>query len=218
VQEADSQVQLAVAFQGLDDAGRDLLNRVLEARERKGTGSGAVTGPRPPRPDADRAEAAATEPEPESEPESGPESEPGPIGVEVRRRLDRRTARLLVVAQPGEDQAAVLGHLQANGFWRIDPEPDLFAAHARLKAEPVPYRLLVVDLEASRREGLEAVGAVRHLEPLLRSFGDLPVAVTTRQPDPMLELLDKPNLGAVAREGAEPGSCLRILDGLIRIA
>ena len=57
------------------------------------------------------------------------------------------------------------------------------------------------------------MGAVRHMEPLLRSFGDLPVAFITRQQEPMLELLERPGFKALALEGA---GWSRVLDGLAR--
>ena len=215
VQEIESKVHLAVQFQGLDDAGRALLATVLEAREHKGaTGSftaGEVRGDQDDREAA--GEGAAAEPAPESP--AGPER----AGNEQLRRLDRRTARLLVVAAEGEDQAAILRQLQANGFWRVETAPDLFAGHDRIRQPGgSPFRLLVVDLEPGRREGLEAIGAVRHLEPLLRVFGELPVAFATRQAEPMLELLDLPGRGAVAQEDPDPERCRRELDRLLHLA
>ena len=213
VEERESLVHLAVQFQGLDDAARALLTRVLEAREHKPGATGSFTAGEV-RGDLAGPEAAGDEPEPVAAAPAGPE----PAGSGQLRRLDRRTARILVVAAEGEDQAAILGQLQANGFWRVESEPDLFAAHDRLRqAGGQPFRLLVVDLEPSRREGLEAIGAVRHLEPLLRVFGELPVAYASRQAEPMLELLDLPGRGAVAQADPDPARCTRELDRLLRI-
>ena len=216
VQEADSMVHLAVQFQGLGEASRLLLSTVLEARERKPGTTGSFTASlvRGDSGDLELAGAEATGPVPGAEPAADLER----AGAEPLRRLDRRAARILVVAAEGEDQAAIVSHLQASGFWRVEAAPELFAGHASIKASTdAPFRLLVVDLEPSRREGLEAVGAVRHLEPLLRVFGDLPVAFSTRQPDPMLELLDQPGRAAVAQEDPDPARCQRELDRLLSI-
>jgi hypothetical protein len=208
--EEDSQVHLALSFHGLDDATRNLLERVLGARERKAA-SGAVALPGA-HPDAH----GDADPEPDEVAAGAPNLEAA--GAETLDRLRRRTTRVLVVAPEGAERAGLVQHLQANGFWRLDLEPDLFTAHARHKAEPLAHRLLVVDLEPSLREGLEAVGAVRHMETLLRSFGTLPVAFCTRAADPMLELLDKPNLGALATEATDAGASLRVLDRLLGLA
>jgi hypothetical protein len=204
----DSCVHLAVALQGLGDADRELMTRLLEARERRGTGAipKGTTARIARAGDEGGATAVAAGP-------AGPD--PEQAGAATLRRLARRTARVLAISPEGEDREALVRFLRALGFWRLDLEPDLFAAHARGKAQDRPYRLLVVDLQPSRQEGLEAVGAVRHLEPLLRSFGDVPVAFALRQPDPVLGLLGKPRLGVVALEDPDPGAAPRVLEALL---
>jgi hypothetical protein len=225
VESVDSSVHLALAFSGMADADRELLTRHLEGRERKGTsgfsggtGSGRIL--RETDAEAEETIAAAPGEEAAADPEAEPAAPPGPAaaGAEALRRLDRRSARLLVVAPSGDERDQLVRQLQAWGFWRLDLEPDLFAAHARIKAEELPYRMLVLDLGPSLREGLEALGAVRHLEPLLRSFGELPVAFVLRQPDPVMELLGQPNRGVVALEAADAADVLGIMDRLLDLA
>ena len=219
VVEADSEFHLAVQFQGMTEDGRTLLTRALAARDRK---PGAVGGSRPaPGPrttrlgaGADDGEDASGDFEPDAEageaaPE--PEAELDPLG-----RLDRRTARLLLVAPDDEGRDRAIRQLQAAGFWRVETAGELFSAFDLVKkAVDAPFRLLLVDLEPSRKEGLEPMGAVRHMEPLLRSFGELPVVFLTQARDPMLELLDKPGLGAVALEDP-PLRWGRVLERLLK--
>lgn len=207
----DSSVHLAVAMQGMADSDRELLTRLLEGRERKGTGavprgsgSAQVT-----RAAGDTSPAAARD---AGEPAG---TEAARAGALALRRLDRRSSRLLAVVPEGEDREALVRHLRAWGFWRLDLAPDLAAAQALSTTQGRPYQMLVVDLEPSRREGLEAVGAIRHLEPLLHTFGDLPVAFALRRPDPVLGLLDKAHQGVVALEDPEPMAPLRVLDRLL---
>jgi len=235
--EADSEVHLAVQFQGMEEDGRTLLTRALAARDRK---PGAVAGSRPsagPRTTllgagpgggsgVAGADAGDGEAEAGVEPETGDgEVEPGleakvapPVdaNLELVRRLDRRTTRMLVVAPDGEGRAAAIRLLQAAGFWRVEAAAELFSAFDLVKkAADAPFRLLLVDLEPTRGEGLEPVGAVRHMEPLLRSFGELPVVFLTQLQDPMLELLDKPGLGALAL--ADPAArWVKVLDRLLK--
>jgi hypothetical protein len=214
VAEADGEIQLAVQFQGLGEADKMLLSMVLEARERRSARAGAA-GPAPgPGERTDRL-MAVSDPEEEPEP-AAQEPRPQDAGSEPLRALDRRTARILVIADPGGDQDAVFRHLQSNGFWHLEAAADPAAALAAFTcAASRPYRLLVVDLEPSTRAGMETVEAVRHLEPTLRAFGALPVAFVCGRPEPMVDLLDKPGMGVVAREDPDRARCIRVLDRLL---
>jgi len=140
-------------------------------------------------------------------------------GMEPLLRLDRRSAKLLLVAQDEQDRVAIIRLLQAAGFWRLEAAADLAEARAAWdQAVDIPFRLLLVDLEDSRREGLEPVGAVRRMEQLLGAFDGLPVAYLTQAPDPMLELLGQPGLSAVAWEGADPAQWTKVLDRLLQFS
>jgi len=193
VHQADSELQLGVQFMGMGEADKLLLSRFLELRDRQsGLSSGGY------RPEAGLLEAFAPEREPEP---PAPAATPAP-GLEVLAALDRRCARLLLVGPQGEDRRRLESNLRAAGYGRFETAPDLSGAHALWKQPgSAPVRLLVVDLEPSRAEGLEPVGAVRRLEPQLRSFGDLPVAFVTREADPMLDLLGNPAYRGLALAG-----------------
>jgi CheY-like chemotaxis protein len=221
VQEGDSEINLAVQFQGMDEEGRALLTRALDARDhRPGGVSGAA--PAPAHAAVRRADQAG------AGPDSGPGGEedelpfepmpvPAPGGLDLLRQLDRRAARLLLVTPEGADRAGLIRRLQDVGCWRVEAAGDLSAAYELFKpAVDAPFRLLLVDLEPNREDGLEAVGAIRHLEPLLRPFGDLPVAFITQAQDPMLELLDKVGLGTLAQEDPDPDHWARVVDRLLK--
>jgi CheY-like chemotaxis protein len=218
VEEADSFIHLAVRFQYLADADRALLTTVLEGRERK-SGPAGAPGPAD-RTDrvtaADLAEAPQDPETPEApEPEAQPLAEDA--GGEQLRALDRRTARILVVAAPGEAEP-ILRHLQAEGFWRLETAADPAGAlEVFQQAAASPFRLLVADLAPTCAAGLETVGAVRQLEQAFGAFGGLPMAFITGKADPLLDLLDKPGLGVVARDDPDATRCGRVLDRLLSI-
>jgi CheY-like chemotaxis protein len=214
IQEGDSEIQLAVQFNALREPVSILLSQVLAARERQ-AGRGGAAGAAPLRPaHGETAQAEGSAPGPAPAPVD--DQVLAAAGREQLRRLDRRAARLLLVAQDGEDRAGLVRSLQAAGYWRMDLAGDLpEAAAAHGQAGAAGFRLLVVDLEAGRRSGLEALGAVRQLEPQLEAFGALPVAFATRAPDPMLELVARPGREAVAREDPDPGRWTGALDRLM---
>jgi hypothetical protein len=225
VMEINSELHLGIQFTGLGDGERLRLSRFLEGRERQSKqSSGGFSAPsdRIDWPSGASAkggtdEAAAPEAEedggaPVPEPLAGPEV----AGLDQLRLLDRWSLPLLLVSPPGQDRDQAARRLEAAGYGRFEFAPDLFEAHARWKdAAAAPIRLLMVDLEPSRAEGLESVGAVRHLEPLLRSFGAMPVAFVTRAPDPMLELMGRPGFGALAHEDGGGRGWADVLDGLL---
>ncbi len=232
-QESGSELHVAIQFTGMGEPGKLLLIRFLAARERQsiqipqggGHEIGPAEGSRLARPSGAPAKPTA---EPDAIPEDVSQEEgeagpgaplPGPeqAALEAQLLLDRRSTHLLLVALPGEDRDRVALRLEASGYSRLEFASNLFEAHARCKDTAVaPIRLLLVDLEPSRAEGLEPMGAVRHLEPLLRSFGELPVAFVTRIPDPMLELMGRPGFGALALEEEGEGTDWgKILDGLV---
>jgi CheY-like chemotaxis protein len=215
VQEGDSEIHLAVQFQELALAERSFLVRVLEARE-AGAGKGGVAGPGRAASAAAFGHGGGGEAEPGAD--EAPEPEEEAAGLDHLRQLDRRSARILLVSRDVADQASVVQRLRAAGYWRLEAKSDLLAALDLVgQGGPAPVRLLLVDLEADRRAGLEAVGAVRQLESLLRPFGDLPVAFVTRHPDPMLELLDRPGVGTLAREDPDPARPAAVLDRLLKL-
>ena len=208
VEEDGSGLRLAIQFQGMRVADRTLLSRMIEALERQ---NARITDAGPAEGRADRL-MAWTEAEQDAQAVPRPED----AGSETLRRLDRRTARILVIAWPGQDRDAVLRLFQAHGYWRLEAVPDLTSA-LKAFASPAgaPCRLLAVNLEPGLWEGIEAVEAVRQVEPTLRAFGDLPVAFVSAHPDPMLDLLDRPGLGVVALEDPDRERCHRVLDRLL---
>ena len=219
--EANSELVLGVQFTGLGESERISLARLLETRERQGNQGPAGTDP------VDFPLVAAAiggnlsfevtpetgaEPQEAEAPESLEEA-----GMATLASLERRSTRLLLVSPPGEDCDRIIQLLQEAGFWRFEQAPGLFEAHAKWKeAGPSPYRLLLVDLEPSRAEGLEPMGAVRHLEPLLKSFGNLPVGFITRLPDAMLELMGRPGFAALSQEVGTGMSWSEALGGLLK--
>jgi len=235
-QEGDSEIHLAVQFNELGEKESKLLSRILAVREQqtgRGTGGAIGAGRRESSgyhsPGAGEAEADAAVPAvDEAAPEAAGDGEaaeplaaqPAALaGMEPLLRLDRRSAKLLLVAQDEQDRVAIIRLLQAAGFWRLEAAADLAEARAAWdQAVDIPFRLLLVDLEDSRREGLEPVGAVRRMEQLLGAFDGLPVAYLTQAPDPMLELLGQPGLSAVAWEGADPAQWTKVLDRLLQFS
>jgi hypothetical protein len=100
----------------------------------------------------------------------------------------------------------------------VEPVATLDAALVAFQtAGDTPFHLLVVDLEAGVRAGREAAAAAAELAPQLLAFGELPVAFCTRAPDPQLELLAGPGLGAVALDDPDPSRCAVMLDWLLGI-
>jgi len=220
--EANSELHVCIQMTGMSEAGKLLLARFLDARERQGTQSSrsgreaaSATGRfelvknSPTKGDAGDSDLSL---EDSSAPLPGPEQ----AGLDALLRLDRRCTNLLLVSPPGTDRDRIALRLEGAGYRRFAFALDLFEAHACWKAAgDAPLRMLLVDLEPSRTDGLEPMGAVRHLEPLLRSFGELPVAFVTRLPDPMLELMGHPSFGALAQEEGQGRSWGIVLDGLL---
>jgi len=227
IQEADSEIHLALQFNELNPEVSALLTRILAAREQQiGTGSGgagrgrgAERAPRPPGGGpGDPEDPAAGEAEDACEEEDlGAEPTQADAGLDQLRLLDRRTARVLLAAPEGEEQSSALHLLQAAGFWRVERVADLPAALETCARAVPPIRLLLVDL-ATGKEGLEAVQAVRRLESQLDAFGALPLAYLTQAPDPLLELLGRPATGTVAREGMDPATWAAVLDRLLGLS
>jgi hypothetical protein len=212
VRESDSEVLLGIRFTAMSDRVRDLLGMALEARDRRTAPASGTTGT------FARAEGptGSGEIRPTTEAEATPEPVDAVPGLDTLRRLDRRTTRVLVVAPEGDSRTALLEKLHGLGFWRLDLAGDLFAAHNHVEvAGPVPFRLLVVDLEPSIHEGLDPVGAIRRFDPLLRSFGDLPMAYATQNLDPLLLDLDQPNKASLATADTDPERPARVLDRLL---
>jgi hypothetical protein len=225
VQETNSEVHLGIQFTGLGEVEKLRLSRFLEGRERQSkqsSGGFSASSDRIDWPAGAAAKGAGPEGgalEGELDPGAPlPEGLAGPeaAGLEQLLLLDRRSLPLLLVSPPGEDRDLSARRLEAAGYGRFEFASDLFEAHARWKdATAGPIRMLMVDLEPSRAEGLESMGAVRHLEPLLRSFGEIPVAFVTRAPDPMLELMGRPGFGALAQEESGGRGWAELLDGLL---
>ena len=222
VQEANSELTLGVQFTGLGDAEKLSLARLLETRERQssqssnGFNGAAIDWPVGAVPASGGSQAAPPE---EEAPVAEEITLPGleEAGLATLASLDRRSTRLLLVSPPGDDRDRVLQRLEEAGYWRHESVPGLFEAHAEWKgAGASPYRVLLVDLEPSRAEGLEPMGAVRHLEPLLRSFGEIPVAFVTRTPDAMLELMGRPGFAALSQELAAGLTWADVLDRLLK--
>jgi hypothetical protein len=226
VQEANSELQVGVQFVGLGEAEKLALSRHLETRDRQnnqgGNGLGNGTGPIdwPMGGHAQGAGGGSAAVESAAVAGEAPEPTAGETleeaGMAALASMTRRSTRLLLVSPAGDDCDQIIQRLQASGYWRLETVPGLFEAHAKWKdAGASPFRLLLVDLEPSRADGLEPMGAVRHLEPLLRSFGDTPVAFVTRVPDPMLELMGRPGFGALAQEVGTGLSWADLLGGLL---
>ena len=226
VAEANSELVVGVQFTGLGEQEKLSLARLLETREKQsGTSANALGTGTDPMDLPVGAQAlraigeSLSDPEAEggAEPAAAASAGPEEAGLEALAVMDRRSTRLLVVSPAGEDRDRIIQLLQEAGYWRFETAPGLFEAHAAWKAAgDEPFRLLLVDLEPSRAEDLEPMGAVRHLEPLLRSFGDIPVGFVTRVPDAMLELMGRPGFGALSQEGGTGLAWADLLGGLLR--
>lgn len=222
VAEANSELVVGVQFTGLGEQEKVSLARLLETRERQASQSANALGVGIDPidwPVGAQAMRAIGESLPDPEAPAAPAAPAGPeeAGLAALAALERRSTRLLVVSPPGEDCERITQLLQGAGYWRFETVPGLFEAHAAWKAAgDEPFRLLLVDLEPSRAEDLEPMGAVRHLEPLLRSFGAIPVAFVTRVPDAMLELMGRPGFGALAQEVGTGLGWVELLAGLLR--
>lgn len=220
-EDRDSATHLGIQFVGMSDAEKARLTRFLETRERQasqGSGglraeTGAMAWP-PGAPARDSRDEAAAGQEPQA-PAPEPPLPAEAAGLNSLRILDRRCARLILAGPAGEDRDMAMKNLQEAGFARFEPVQDLFAAHALWKgAAAAPPRGLLVDLQPSCAEGLEPLAAVRHMEPLLRSFGELPIFFVTRTPDPMLDLMARPGFGALALEQEEGETWAASLDAV----
>ena len=222
VEEANSELMVGVQFTGLGELEKLSLARLLETRERQSNQSANGTDPVSFPQVAAAIGSGLVVAEAFASAEVAPEEVAAPdqleaAGMAALASLERRSTRFLLVSPPGEDCDRITQLLQEAGFWRFDVVPGLFEAHAQWKdAGPSPFRLLLVDLEPSRAEGLEPMGAVRHLEPLLKSFSNLPVGFITRLPDAMLELMGRPGFAALSQEVGTGLSWAEALGGLVR--
>ena len=229
VEEAHSEFHLGIQFSGLGEAERLRLATFLETRERQSSqgssgysqNTASIAWPSGAHAQAADGELLAVAGAALAESLEPAEPEPEPVvaveeaGLEALARMDRRSTRILLVSPAGEDRDRIARHLEAVGYWRMDSVSDLFEAHAACKgAGAAPFRILVMDLEPSRTDGLESPGAIRHLEPLLRSFGELPVAFVTRVPDPLLEFMGRPGFAILAQAETEGPGWGELLDEL----
>jgi hypothetical protein len=219
--ESDSEFHLAAQFSGLDAKVSELLSQVLAGRERPANRTGAGSRPAPRSGSREGIPAETDQP---AEAESAPipnDQVLAAAGAGPLRRLDRRTARMLVVAQEAGARDALVADLRLAGFWRLDlveALPVALEASREAAASAAPYRMLLLDLEAARSLGQEPMGVVRQLEPQLDAFGSLPMALVTRLPEPLLEFLARPGCEAVARQDPLPGRWIDTLDRLAGVS
>lgn len=219
--ESDSEFHLAAQFSGLDARESELLSQALAGRERPANRTGAGTRPAPRSGSREGVPAGTDEP---AEAGSAPipnDQVLAAAGADSLQRLDRRTARMLVVAQEAGARDALVADLRLAGFWRLDlveALPAALEASREAAASAAPYRMLLLDLEAARSLGQEPMGVVRQLEPQLDAFGSLPMALVTQLPEPLLEFLARPGCEAVARQDPLPGRWIDTLDRLAGVS
>ncbi len=111
-------------------------------------------------------------------------------GDEPLARMQRRGARVVLCMAEGETRQRVQGHLEGNGYRRLETVPGLEALKALLNPQPPipPPALVLVDLALAGSGDAEPLAALRQIERLLGAPGQIPVAMLCELVDPTLLL------------------------------
>lgn len=186
------EVILGLEFGELGEEEARLLRDCLEFRDKilrgipqsLGGDSGSSAGAHPTGGDTPRAEAEgeASTPLPEAL-AAGPGGDP-------LARMQRRGARVVLCMAEGEARQRVQGHLEGNGYRRLETVPGLEALRVLLSPHPPvpPPALVLVDLALAGSGDAEPLAALRQIERILGTPGQVPVAMLCELVDPTLLL------------------------------
>jgi len=189
--ERGSELLLGLTFAGLSGEDEAALARCLAFREKMYRGGQAARPEGAParsragrlRDEAGDEEEAEVLPDPE--PETPPAQEAG-----ILLRLQRRTARVVLVMAPGAVRQGIQDLLRQHGYHRLETVEHMDLL--RPLCEPGQRRalpgLILADLALAREGDTEPLAAVRILERQMAELGDLPTAILCEEVDPTLLL------------------------------
>lgn len=185
-----TEVILGMNFVGLMGEEESALAQALDLRDRMGKGGqtprgegapaktlGGPRGGAPESEDLEEETAAATGLTPSLEPS-------------LLLRLQRRTARVLVVMADGPQRQGLLALLREHGYHRLEALDELAQVKSRCAADPqAPLpRLLLADLALADTGDAEPLAAVRIIEHQVAEAGPLPTVILCETVDPTLFL------------------------------
>ena len=192
--ERGSEVILGMAFHGMSPVETAALAQALDLKEKlyrggqplprpDGSTSGAregLGGPRQPEAKGEELDFLELEP-----------LNPGlPSELSMELRLQRRTARVVLVMLPGPIRQAILERLRAHGYHRLELLEELAQVKPYCQADSrrgLP-RFLIADLALVHTGDAEPLAAVRIIEHQLAEVGDLPTIILCEDVDPTLLL------------------------------
>jgi len=143
-------------------------------------------------------------------------------GGDPLARMQRRGVRVVLCMAEGEARQRVQGHLEGNGYRRLETVPGLEALKALLSPHPPvpPPALVLVDLALAGSGDAEPLAALRQIERILGTSGQVPVAMLCELVDPTLLLASLsstrilPYVPATPMEAREWGKTLDTLVGI----
>jgi len=214
-----SELVLGAAFTELLPAEEAALTECLAFREKMFRGGAAARPegePRPARAGRARADEAGEEaPAPE---ETAPEApDDAPAEVPVLLRLQRRSARVVLVMAEGPVRAGVQETLRRHGYHRQEAVADL----ARLAPLCDPFQrrarpaLVLADLALARSGDAEPLAAVRIIESRMAELGNPRTVVLCEEVDPTLSLVQGPRTRFLPYPEGDGSRWVETLDGML---
>ena len=189
--ERGSELVLGLTFAGMAAEEEAALARTLQFREKMYRGGqtarpeGAPAHARGGRPRDDDDEEEEAFPEAEAPDEVPPAQE-----VTVLLRLQRRTARVVLVMAAGAVRQGIQDLLRLHGYHRLETVEAM--DQLRPLCDPGQHRalpaLILADLALARSGDAEPLAAVRILESRMAELGGLPTAILCEEVDPTLLL------------------------------
>ncbi|MGA2082243.1 MAG: hypothetical protein ABSH53_16775 [Holophaga sp.] len=202
---AGSELVLGVTFTELPPAEEAALTECLAFREKMFRGGAAA------RPGEAGGEAGEEAPAPE---EAAPEA---PAEVPVLLRLQRRSARVVLVMAEGPVRAGVQETLRRHGYHRQEAVADL----ARLAPLCDPFQrrappaLVLADLAMARSGDAEPLAAVRIIESRMAELGNPRTVVLCGEVDPTLSLVQGPRTRFLPYPDGDGSRWVETLDGML---
>jgi hypothetical protein len=189
--EHGSELVLGMSFAGMSLEEETALARCLAFREKM------YRGGQPPRPEGAAAPSRAGRGQTDGEEDDTfPELEdPGaealpPAEVTVLLRLQRRTARVVLVMADGPVRQGIQTLLRQHGYHRLETVENM--AQLRPMCEPGQRRalpgLILADLALARSGDAEPLAAARIIENQMAELGGLATAILCEEVDPTLLL------------------------------
>jgi hypothetical protein len=215
--ERGSELILGLGFVGMKLEEEAALFRSLQFREkmyRGGQRPDGAAGPGRP----GRGKGAGGEDE---EPFPDLEGHPGPVEaaqeVTVMLRLQRRTARVVLVMADGPLRPGILELLRQQGYHRQEAVADLeqlrpLFAPGQRRAMPA---LVLADLALARSGDTEPLAAVRVIERQLAELGGPPTVILCEEVDPTLLLAQESRTRFLPYPAGDGDRWVATLDGLL---